>query len=116
MIPILASSIVSDAAYSWFWQPPIEGEPGLMMIMDDHPGPDRPDVPLVVEELRNILHEVEAQIPVDVALFQMRIYSREPTGFWFEILFDGHSRRFMTKKPDFTQRELDRLWESRLAG
>lgn len=105
---------MTDAAYSWFWQPPLEGQPGLMMVVDNHPGPNRPDVPLVVEELKTILHEVESQLPIDVGLFQLQIYSREPTGFWFEILFDGASRRFMTKKPDFQQAELDQLWEARL--
>lgn len=105
---------MSEAVYSWFWQPPLEGDPGLMMIVDNHPGPDRREIPLVVEELKTILHAVEAQIPIDISLFQLRIYSREPTGFWFEILFDGTSRRFMTKKPDFSQADLDRLWEARL--
>lgn len=107
---------MTDAAYSWFWQPPLENQPGLMMVVDDHPGPNRPDVPLVVEELQEILHKVESQLPIEIQLFQLRIYSREPTGFWFEILFDGASRRFMTKKPDFSQRELDKLWESRIDG
>lgn len=105
---------MSDAIYSWFWQPPLEGQPGLMMIVDNHPGPQYGGFPLVVEDLKGVLEEVEKQIPDDVALFQLRIYSRTPLEEWFEIIFDGNTRRFYTKQPDFSQASLRELWEARL--
>ncbi len=87
-----------------------------MMIVDNHPGPSRSDVPMVCEDLKTVLEEVESQLPVEIGLFQMRIYSRTALEEWFEIVLDGGTRRFYAKKPEFTQGELAQLWEARLDG
>ena len=105
---------MTNAQYSWFWQPSLEAQPGLMMIVDEHPGPDRPDVPLLLEELKTIFLEIEAQLPNDIQLHQLRIYIREPMGGgWFQIVFTVLNRRFQMKTPDFSQAALCELWDSR---
>lgn len=105
---------MSEAVYSWFWQPPLEGQPGLMMIVDNHPGPHQTGIPMVVEDLKTILEEIEGQLPIEIALFQMRIYSRTVLEEWFEIVLDANTRRFYAKKPEFSQGQLRQLWEARL--
>jgi hypothetical protein len=104
---------MTAAQYSWFWQPPLDGKPGLMMIVDEHPGPDRPDVPLLLEQLKTVLHEIEAKLPADVGFHQLRIYIREPIGAWFQIHFTVLNRRFQMTAPDFPQASLCELWDSR---
>lgn len=105
---------MTDPNYSWFWQPPMDGKPGLMMIVDNHPGPNRPEVPLVLEGIREVLAEVEAQIPNDVHLAALQIFHRDPTGRWHQIIVNPINRTFMTSRPDAQQGALEELWESRL--
>ncbi len=83
------------------------------MIVDEHPGPDRPDVPLLLEELKTTLLEIEAKLPNDVQLYQLRIYIREPIGAWFQAVFTVLNRRFQMQKPNFSQADLCELWDSR---
>ena len=43
------------AQIGWFWQPPIDGQPGLLMVVDMHPGPGHPDIPMVIETMAQVL-------------------------------------------------------------
>jgi len=107
---------MTDAVFNWFWQPPIEGKPGLCMITDEHPGPDHPGVPFVVESLQDTLAHVEARIPPDVHLFQLRIYARDVFKRWREVRIDAESRRYKVREPAFSQGDLCLLWDSREVG
>lgn len=101
------------ANIAWFWQPPIGGEPGLMMIVDIHPGPDHPEVPFVTEALADVLIDVEKQLPEDIQLSQLRIYVRDILGAWIEISMDAFNRKFEKKTPKVSTPALQELWFSR---
>ena len=105
---------LSAASFDWFWQPPMSGDPGIVMIVDTHPGPGATDVPFINDDFNNVLQYVESRIPKDVQLYQLRIYTRNIFGFWNEIhftLIDG-GRRFRTKRPEFSQGSLSEIWDN----
>lgn len=102
-----------EPAYSWFWQPPIEGKPGLCMIVDDHPGPDAAGMPFLLEALNDTLLEIETKLPNDISFDQLRVYVRDPFELWCQLKFDALSRRFKIGEPDFKVSELTELWASR---
>ncbi len=102
-----------SSAFSWFWQPPLEGEPGLMMIVDDHPGPQSIDVAFVGEDIVEVIQDVESKIPTDVHLFQLRIYVRDIFGLWVQLEANILGRQINRKAPDFSQGELEQLWAAR---
>lgn len=104
---------MNDAVIAWFWQPPIDGQPGLMMICDMHPGPDHPDIPMVIDTLPAVLAGCETQIPEDVSLYSLRIYVRDVAGFWMQVEMNALSRRFKSKIPEVPDAELSQLWYSR---
>lgn len=102
----------SAASFDWFWQPPLAGEPGIIMIVDTHPGPDQASVPMVAEDLNNVLLTVESRIAADVHLFQLRIYVRDILGIWIQIAFNVLGRTFTKKEPDFSQGDLEGVWDN----
>ena len=103
---------VSAASFDWFWQPPLEGEPGIMMIRDTHPGPAAVDVPMVGEDLNNVVLVCESRIPADVHLYQLRIYVRDVIGVWVRLEFNILGRQFQKLAPDFSQGDLEQVWEN----
>ena len=102
----------SAASFDWFWQPPLAGEPGIIMIRDTHPGPDQASVPMVAEDLNNVLLTVESRLAADVHLFQLRIYARDILGIWVQIDFNVLGRTFTKKEPDFSQADLEGVWDN----
>jgi hypothetical protein len=102
----------SAASFDWFWQPPLSGEPGIMMIVDTHPGPDAVAVPFVAEDLNNVLLVCESRIPQDVHLYQLRIYVRDILDVWIQIEFTLLGRSYTKKAPDFSQGDLEQVWEN----
>ncbi len=104
----------ANAAFDWFWQPPQLGQPGIMMIVDTHPGPHEPGVPFVQEDINNVLLYCESKIPKDVQLYQLRIYVKDVFGLWNEIEFPliRGGRRFRRKTPEFSQASLSEIWEN----
>lgn len=102
-----------SALFSWFWQPPIDGQPGLMMIVDDHPGPQAPGVAFIGEDIVEILQDIESKIPKDVQLYQLRIYARNIFGLWVQLEANILGRQINRKAPEFSQGELAQLWEAR---
>ena len=103
---------MSLASFEWFWQPPMTGEPGILMIVDTHPGPQAPDVPFVAEDLKAILEGIETRIPTDVHLHQLRIYARDIFKLWIQLEFNILGRQFTKTAPDFSQEDLERVWEN----
>jgi hypothetical protein len=103
---------MSLASFEWFWQPPMTGEPGILMIVDTHPGPQAPDVPFVAEDLKAILEGIETRIPDDVHLHQLRIYARDIFKLWIQLEFNILGRQFTKTAPDFSQEDLERVWEN----
>lgn len=105
---------MSAAAFDWFWQPPQLGQPGIMMIVDAHPGPDDLETPFVQEDIGNVLLYCEARIPKDVHLFQLKIYVKDILEHWTEIEFSilNNARRFKTKLPEFSQGSLSEIWDN----
>lgn len=110
----------SQASFDWFWQPPQMGDPGILMIVDTHPGPHDFDTKFIQEDINNVLLDIEARLPKDVQLFQLRIYAKDIFGLWIQIEFSilNSARRFKTKKPDFDQGALSQVWDNHesLAG
>lgn len=104
--------IESAASFEWFWQPPMAGDPGILMIVDSHPGPRAPEIPFVAEDLKTILASIETRIPADVHLYQLRIYARDIFKLWIQIEFNVLSRAFTKKAPDFSQGDLEQVWEN----
>lgn len=102
----------SAASFDWFWQPPMEGEPGIIMIVDTHPGPDAVGIPTVGQDLKNVILSVEARIPADVHLYQLRIYVRDILGLWIRLEFTILNRYFTKKEPDFSQGDLEQVWDN----
>lgn len=99
--------------FNWFWQLPIDGKPGLCMVKDLHPGPDRPDVPFVPEALQDTIAHIEARIPKDLHLFQLQIYVQDILGIWRQVKVDHLTRVYKIKSPEFSQEDLSMLWDSR---
>jgi hypothetical protein len=107
---------MTASVFDWFWQPPIDGQPGLIMVADTHPGPEAIDVPFVLEDLANVLLWIEARIDKSLSLHSFRIYMRDPIGLWGETKFnDPGSRKYTVSKPDARQAGLSELWDARLA-
>ena len=106
---------VERIPFSWFFQPPLSGDPGLLMIVDRHPGPEHPELEFITEpgNLKLVLEAIEAQIPKDLQLYQFRIYARDPFGLWVQIQVPIMARQFSLKSPDFSQGELQELWNAR---
>lgn len=104
------------AQIAWFWQPPIDGQPGLLMIVDLHPGPEYPGVPFVFDDLPAVMLHVEFQLPKDIGLQQLRIYVKDILGVWVEVAFTGLNRRFKNRRPKVGQPALEQLWWSRDTG
>ncbi len=104
----------SSASFDWFWQPPALGDPGIMMIVDTHPGPYEPGVPFVQEDINNVLLHCESKIPPDVHLYQLKIYVLDIFQMWNEIEFTlvNSARRFKRKVPDFSQASLHEVWDN----
>ena len=110
---IQALNAAVQTVYSWFWQPPIGGQPGLMMIVDNHPGPDNPEISFVSESLAGVLFEIESKLPNNIAFFHLRIYVRDPFSHWFRVIVND-SRRFRIIEAEVAQGDLHELWEARL--
>lgn len=104
---------MSEPAYAWFWQPPINGQPGLLMIQDEHPGPAAIDVPMVLECLSDTLLVIEQGLPKEISFHQLRIFIRDPLGTWCQAEFNALSRHYNLREPQFTGVELANLWASR---
>lgn len=104
----------ANASFDWFWQPPMSGDPGIMMIVDTHPGPEAPEIPFVQEDINNVLLYCESRIPTDVQLFQLKIYVKDIFGLWNELEFSliQGGRRFRRKAPEFSQASLSEVWDN----
>ncbi len=103
---------ISDASFDWFWQPPMENEPGIMMIRDTHPGPEATAVPLVAEDLNNVVLVCESRIAKDVQLCQLRVYVRDLLGLWIQLDFNVLGRQYQKLAPDFEQGDLEQIWDN----
>lgn len=101
------------SSFAWFWQPPLGGQPGLMMIVDTHPGPEAIGVKFVGEDIVAVMQDVESKIPTDVQLYQLRIFVRDIFGLWSQLEFNVLGRQFQRMPPSFTQGELAELWDAR---
>ena len=104
---------MSDASFDWFWRPPQEGQPGLMMIRDTHPGPHAPDVKFVTEDLKGVLHYCESRLPTDIHLPALRIFVCDMLGLWLQVQTNVLSRHFTTGDPELSDQDLNTLWEAR---
>ena len=104
----------SNASFDWFWQPPALGDPGILMIVDTHPGPHDFDTKFIQEDINNVLLYIESKLPRDVQLFQLRIYAKDIFELWIEIEFSvlNKARRFKTKAPEFSQASLSEIWDN----
>lgn len=107
-------SATSQANFDWFWQPPMSGDPGILMIVDTHPGPEDLQTPFIQEDINAVLLYIESRLPADVQLYQLRIYAKDIFGLWIEIEFSlvSSERRFKTKAPTFTQAQLSEVWDN----
>ena len=107
-------TVLANASFDWFWQPPMSGDPGIIMIVDTHPGPHDFETQFIQEDINNVLLYIEERIPKDVQLFQLRIYAKDIFGLWIQIKFSilNQERRFTTDIPDFTQAELAQVWDN----
>lgn len=116
--------MTSTASFVWFWQPPIASDPGLLMIQDRHPGPERPDVPFVLENLGDVLQDIETHLPKECPLDVFRIFVKNaPFRVWVQIKVaylpapylkgGGRARRFYQTDNEFSQAALSELWEAR---
>ncbi len=102
----------SAASFDWFWQPPLGGEPGIMMIRDTHPGPAATAVPLVAEDLNNVVLVCESGIAKEVQLCQLRVYVRDLLGVWVQLEFNVLGRQYQQLAPDFDQGDLEMVWDN----
>ena len=102
----------SAASFDWFWQPPLGGEPGIMMIRDTHPGPAATAVPLVAEDLNNAVLVCESGIAKEVQLCQLRVYVRDLLGIWVQLEFNVLGRQYQQLAPDFDQGDLEMVWDN----
>lgn len=99
--------------FGWFFQPPINGQPGLIMVVDMHPGPNSPHVPFVMERVGDVLIDVESHLPKDLHLFQHRIFMRDVAHLWAQIHVEAMPRHWRVVAPTVRQSELHELWLSR---
>lgn len=110
-LPVTAHA---NASFDWFWQPPMSGDPGIIMIVDTHPGPHDFETKFIQEDINNVLLYIESRIPLDIQLFQLRIYAKDIFGLWVEIEFSilSSARRFKMKAPEFSQASLSEIWDN----
>lgn len=109
---------VGEPLFSWFFQPPLGGQRGLLMIRDDHPGPDYVQTPFVLETVSQVLQTVEAKLPGDIHLAALGIFIRHIDELWIQIEVDL-GRRWTRKDPGqlgLRQETLDTLWRQRETG
>ena len=107
---------MTDSVFQWFWQPPINGQPGLIMVADYHPGPEAIDVPFVIEDLGNVLLWIEARIDKALTLHMFKIYTRDVMNHWGQVAFrDPGSRKYVITPSATIQAELSELWDARFA-
>lgn len=104
---------MDDVAFNWFWQPPVDGQPGLIMLRDEHPGPDHPEIRFITEAIQDVLRHIEARIAKDLQLFQFRIYARDVYDRWIEIVVAPVRRNYRLRSPRVSQAHLSELWDSR---
>lgn len=104
---------MDDVAFNWFWQPPVDGQPGLIMLTDDHPGADHPEIRFVTEAIVDVLRHIEAGIPKDLHLFDFKIYARDVYSRWIWIQVAPLKRNFRLRPPKISQDDLRDLWRSR---
>lgn len=105
--------IMDDVAFNWFWQPPIDGQPGLIMIVDEHPGLEHPEIRFVTEAIADTIRNIEGRIPKDSHLFQFKIYARDIFGRWIHIDVAPIARNYRLRTPKVSQADLASLWDSR---
>ena len=107
-------TVHARASFDWFWQPPQLGDPGILMIVDTHPGPKDLETPFLQEDINAVLLYIESRIPPDVQLFQLRIYAKDIFQLWIEIEFSilSSARRFKLKAPEFSQASLSEIWDN----
>lgn len=105
--------MTEQALFQWFWQPPINGAPGLIMVVDIHPGPDSPEVPFLLERVGDALIYMESRIPSDHHLFQHKIFMRDPFETWAQVQVEAMPRTWRIVKPELKQSALQELWYSR---
>ena len=106
--------IETDANFEWFYQPPINGNAGLIMIVDKHPGPDHAEAKFVFEVLDRVLLKVESGLPGDLSLPGFSIYVKDHSSTWLKVEFPyALSRRFQVVSPDHNQAKLSELWDQR---
>lgn len=105
---------MDDVAFNWFWQPPIDGQPGLIMVTDEHPGPEKSEIRFVTEALADVLAHVQDRIPKDLHLHQFGIYARDVFGLWIQISVNYLQwQTYRIHAPKFSQNDLAELWDSR---
>lgn len=104
---------MDDVAFNWFWQPPVDGQPGLIMLVDIHPGKDHPEIRFVVEAIADTLTHIEARIAKDLQLYQFRIYARDIFERWIQIEVGPIRRDYRLRSPKVSQGHLSELWDSR---
>ncbi len=104
---------MDDVAFNWYCQPPVDGQPGLIMIVDVHPGTDHPEIRFVTEAIEDTLQHIEARIAKDLQLFQFRIYARDIFGRWIQIDVAPARRNYRLRTPRVRQEHLSELWDSR---
>ena len=106
--------IDTDTNFDWFWQPPINGQPGLIMIVDQHPGPEYPEAKFVFEVLDRVLLLVESQIDKALTLNQFSIFIKDHARAWHEVEFPyANARRFRVTKLTVPPAHLSELWDQR---
>lgn len=104
---------MDDVVFNWFWQPPVDGQPGLIMLDENHPGPDQPEIRFITEAIQDVLAHIEARIAGDLRLFQFRIYARDVYTRWIEIVVAPARRNYRLRTPRVSQSHLSELWDSR---
>jgi hypothetical protein len=108
---------MTASLFDWFWQPPLNGSPGLIMVADMHPGPEAISVPFVLEDIKAVLLWIEARIDKSLSFHSFRLYMRDPIGIWGEVKFnDPGARRFTLGQPEARQDTLNELWDQRFAS
>lgn len=75
---------------------------------------DEPEkkIRIIDEDLVNVLLVCESRIPADVHLYQLRIYFRDVSRMWTQLEFNILGRQFQKTAPDFTQGDLEQVWEN----
>lgn len=105
---------MDDVAFNWFWQPPIDGQPGLIMITDEHPGTEHPEIRFITEAIADVLAHVQARIASDLRLPQFRVYVRDIFGGWFQVTIEPEPKKpYRIHKSKVSQNDLALLWDSR---